>query len=96
MKKSIYLIVVMLLLVITGTVLAQEMLIGGSSNALPQLQSGLPDPAVTLGTIGSLYQKDYAYYDTLYDTYLYPKPEQTQSFLEAYITAAAEGKSKLR
>ncbi|MBQ6482661.1 MAG: LysM peptidoglycan-binding domain-containing protein [Anaerolineaceae bacterium] len=89
MKKSIYLIVVMLLLVITGTVLAQEMLIGGSSNALPQLQSGLPDPAVTLGTIGSLYQKDYAYYDTLYDTYLYPKPEQTQSFLEAYITAAA-------
>ena len=89
MKKSICLIVLVLVMVISGNVTAQEMLIGGNSNALPQLQNGLPDPAVVLGTIGSLYQEDYAYYDTLYDTYLYPRPELIQPFVDAYMAAAA-------
>lgn len=87
MKKNIFLLVVLSLLMIAGNVFAQEMLIGG--NALPQLQTGFPDPAGVLGAVGSLYQEDYSYYDTLYDTYLYPKPEQTQPFVDAYTAAAA-------
>ena len=90
MKKNIFLSVVLVLLICAGSACAQEMLIGGT-NVLPQLQTGgLPDPAVVLGSVGSLYQDNYPYYNTNYDTYLYPRPESARSFIENYTAAAAE------
>lgn len=89
MKKNIFLSVLLALLICAGSVFAQEMLIGGT-NVLPQLQTGLPDPAVVLGSVGSLYQENYPYYNTNYDTYLYPRPESSQTFIQNYIASAAE------
>lgn len=89
MKKYSFLIAVLLLLLVQNSVFAQETLGSSDSlNSLPQLQSGIPDPAVILGTIGTLYQKDYPYYDKLYDTYLYPRPEPAEAFIQPYTVTA--------
>lgn len=87
MKKIIFLLVVLSMLITVGNGAAQDLLIGG--NALPQLKNGLPDPADALGSVGSLYQDNYAYDNGVYDTYLYPKPEQTQAFIDSYTAMAA-------
>ena len=89
MKKHMIFFLIVLMLVPFFNCSAQEMLIrNDEASALPQLQSGLPDPGVILGTIGSIYQDNYSYYDTLYDTYLYPKPEPADVFVQMYTTEA--------
>ena len=87
MKKNAFIYVFILLLIIQSAVSAQDLLISGNNN-LPVLQSGLPDPGVSAGSIGSLYQPDFQYYDTLYNAYLYPQPESALSFIADYTTAA--------
>lgn len=87
MKKNAFIYVFILLLIIQSAVSAQDLLISGN-NSLPVLQSGLPDPGVSAGSIGSLYQTDFQYYDTLYNAYLYPQPESALSFIADYTTAA--------
>lgn len=87
MKKFYFVFVLALILIMQSAVSAQELLIQ-NNNVLPQLNSGLPDPAAVTGSIGSLYQENYQYYDTLYDTYLYPQPESALPFIEAYLTMA--------
>ena len=92
MKKYVFVCVLALILIIQSMVCAQELLIhnNNSNNALPQLDSGIPDPASITGTVGSLYQEKYPYYDKLYDTYLYPQPESALPFIEAYLTAVGD------
>ena len=90
MKKSICIFALLLVFVIFGIVTAQETAPAG--NTLPQLQelqtTGLPDPASITGSIGSLYQENYQYFGILYDTYLFPRPESDQTFIDAYTAAA--------
>ena len=86
MKKFICVFIVMLVFIAGNNVNAQELLIG--ENSLPQLQIGLPDPASVTGSVGSLYQENYEYFNTLYDTYLYPRPELSEPFVESYTAAA--------
>ncbi|MBR6090955.1 MAG: LysM peptidoglycan-binding domain-containing protein [Anaerolineaceae bacterium] len=89
MKKHIFILAITFLLTVTGIVSAQDLLIQSTTPAaLPQLGGGIPDPGEILGGIGSIYQENYQYYDTLYDTYLYPRPEEAWSFVESYMKAA--------
>ena len=82
MKKTVFLFVLIFSLLIPGSAMAQ-------GNILPQVGTGLPDPADALGSIGSLYQAGYFYADRTYDTYLYPRPESSEAFVPAYVNAAA-------
>ena len=86
MKKSICIFAFLLVLVVFSAVTAQDMNSAGSP--LPQLQIGLPDPASVTGSVGSLYQENFQYFGDLYNTYLYPRPEQDAAFVEAYTNAA--------
>ena len=90
MKRSVILFVAALFLILQGSVMAQDMLVrrDDGQSSLPQLQSGLPDPAAVLGTVGSLYQQGYQYYDKLYDAYLYPRPEAAEDFINSYTSTA--------
>ena len=82
MKRFIFLFVLILSLLILNSVMAQE-------NVLPQVGTGLPDPAAAYGAVGSLYQAGYSYGDRVYDTYLYPRPESAEAFIPAYMNSAA-------
>ena len=82
MKKFIFLLVLILSLLILNSVMAQ-------GNVLPQVGSGLPDPAEAYGAVGSLYQAGYFYGDRTYDTYLYPRPESPEAFIPAYVSSAS-------
>ena len=90
MKRSVILFVAALFLILQGSVMAQDMLVrrDDGQSSLPQLQSGLPDPAAVLGSVGSLYQQGYQYYDKLYDAYLYPRPEAAEDFINTYTSTA--------
>ena len=90
MKRSVLLFVTALILIIQGNVWGQDMLVrrDDEQSSLPQLTNGIPDPAVILGTVGSLYQQGYLYYDKLYDAYLYPRPDSSENFIASYTVAA--------
>ena len=90
MKKSVLLFVAALILILQGNVWAQDMLVrrDDEQSGLPQLTTGLPDPAVILGSVGSLYQQGFPYYDKLYDAYLYPRSEAAEEFIAAYTVTA--------
>ena len=76
----------LLIMTAVGAVFAQDA--QSVENELPQLRSGFPDPAAVIGSVGSLYQDNYPYYDTVYTTYLYPRPESSQTFIEVYTALA--------
>ena len=83
MKKSILLLMVFLLLGIPAAVLAQS-----DTGTLPDLMEPVPDPAIILGSVGGPYQQNFIYGNSVYNTYLYPKPESTEAFISAYTEAA--------
>lgn len=89
MKKFTVLYVVFLFLIMLSSAAAQEMLVRqDDQSSLPQLQNGIPDPAVVYGSIGSLFQEHFPYYDKFYDTYLYPSPEAADEFISSYTVMA--------
>ena len=90
MKRSVLWFVMGLILILQSSVFAQDMLVrpDDAQNSLPQLQNGIPDPAAVMGSIGSLYQQGYSYYDRLYDAYLYPRPESPEDFVRTYTATA--------
>ncbi len=86
MKNIFSILIVMLSLVIVCGSYAQDEVV--RHDALPQLSEGLPDPAEVLGSVGSLYQANYIYGIGTYDTYLYPRPESSETFVSSYSRAA--------
>ena len=48
----------------------------------------IPDPAESLGSVGTAYQTAYDYNGIRYDLYLYPIPDPMQPFVDAYSAAA--------
>ncbi len=64
-----------------------------SLNPLPSISllAPLPDPGVSLGQAGQLYQADFAYENgTTYDTYLYARPNPAEAFIAAYTDAVGQ------
>ena len=94
MKKTVFMLVIILVLAVQFDAMAQEMLVrpddqnSQNQSSLPQLQNGIPDPGFIYGAIGSLYQEGFPYLDKLYDTYLYPRPDNSDSFVSTYTAAA--------
>ncbi len=83
MKKTLVIFALILVLILQSSVTAQD------GMSLPQLQNnGIPDPAAVLGSVGSLYMEDFSFYDVLYDTWLYPIPEDPESYAAAYSQTA--------
>lgn len=58
------------------------------SQGLPQLIGNVPDPAEVLGEDGQIYQKNWQFNETSYDTYIYNRPENEDEFVEKYIHLA--------
>ena len=62
-----------------------------TSSGLRVLLGPLPDPAVSLGRSGELYQAGFNYQNGVtYDTYLYDKPADKDAFTAAYTEAAEQ------
>ena len=72
MKKKAVLLAVILFLFVQTYGFAQDQAV--AETVLPQLLDAVPDPAEILGTVGSLYQENYAFNGMNYSAYLFPKP----------------------
>ena len=82
MKKTLVIFALIMILIVQGSAAAQN------GMSLPQIRTGIPDPAAVLGSVGSLYMENFSFYDVLYDAYLYPQPENAETFIAAYTQAA--------
>lgn len=87
MKKKAVLLAVILFLFVQTYGFAQDQTV--AETVLPQLLDAVPDPAGILGTVGSLYQENYAFNGMNYSAYLFPKPFSAEAFSESYRQAAA-------
>ena len=87
MKKKAVLLAVILFLFVQTYGFAQDQTV--AETVLPQLLDAVPDPAEILGTVGSLYQENYAFNGMNYSAYLFPKPFSAEAFSESYRQAAA-------
>ena len=97
MKKLSALVLVFLLLLNLSPALASGLpnigengLPNIGSNALPVILAPIPDPAESLGSVGSEYQKNYGYKNETYDLYLYSRPDPADDFIAAYTQAAQD------
>ncbi len=91
MKRMLAILLTLALLACTAAAVASGL--PTLENTLPPVQmlAPLPDPGVSLGQAGQLYQSDFEYENgTVYDTYLYAKPATLDDFIAAYKAAAEE------